>query len=296
LNLTTDITHTWADDLNITLTSPAGTIVTLTTDNGGTNDNVFNGTVWNDRADDINPPGPVTDAAYANDVVEMHLVPEEAMAAFIGEDPNGTWALRISDDFAGEGGNLANWTLHITTCTFPTADDDADGVFNPCDNCPAVSNAGQEDTDADGLGNLCDNCPAIQNTGQANPDGDQRGSACDNCPTVANNDQADPDGDGKGSACDNCPTTFNAEQVDADGDGKGDACDNCPDIFNVDQTDADANGAGDACESPPPPEAACGTCAQGELPAVMLSLLFMFTGRRLRLRQSRCDSAPLRRV
>lgn len=42
--------HTYAGDLDITLTSPAGTIVQLTTDNGVGNDNVFNGTVFDPDA------------------------------------------------------------------------------------------------------------------------------------------------------------------------------------------------------------------------------------------------------
>ena len=73
VDLTTFLTHTFAADLDITLTSPAGTVVTLTTDNGAGNDNVFNGTVWDD---DANPAGQVpyttnnglvTDHAYVND-------------------------------------------------------------------------------------------------------------------------------------------------------------------------------------------------------------------------------------
>ena len=35
VDVTTNIAHTFAADLDITLTSPAGTVVTLTTDNGG---------------------------------------------------------------------------------------------------------------------------------------------------------------------------------------------------------------------------------------------------------------------
>ncbi|HKQ49402.1 MAG TPA: proprotein convertase P-domain-containing protein [Phycisphaerae bacterium] len=286
LNLTTDITHTCPGDLDITLSSPSGTIVTLTTDNGLSADNVFNGTVWSDGAGDVNPPGPVSDADFVIDVTETPLVPEEAMAAFIGEDPNGTWVLTISDDMNGCGGNLANWTLHITTCTFAAPDDDADGVLNPCDNCPAASNAGQEDPDVDGVGDICDNCPTVADPTQNNIDGDALGDACDNCPSFANNDQADFDGDGRGDVCDNCPTLANADQADADGDGKGDACENCPSIFNADQTDTDDNGIGDACEppaAPPPPphsDSACGTCAQGVLPGMAASLLLVTLGRR----------------
>jgi subtilisin-like proprotein convertase family protein len=129
LDLTTNLTHTFAADLDITISSPAGTVVTLTTDNGAGNDNVFNGTLWDD---DANPAGQVpyvtnnglaTDHAYVNLTLASPLVPEEAMGAFIGEDPNGTWTITISDDLAGDGGSLDSWTLNITTLdTVPTVD------------------------------------------------------------------------------------------------------------------------------------------------------------------------------
>lgn len=122
---TTALTHTFAADLDITLASPAGTVVTLTSDNGGGNDNVFTGTVWDD---DANPAGTVpyatneglvTDRLYVNLTPAPSLVPEEAMGAFIGENPNGTWTLTISDDLAGDGGSLAGWTLDLDTATCP---------------------------------------------------------------------------------------------------------------------------------------------------------------------------------
>lgn len=121
VNLTTAIQHSFSADLDITLTSPAGTVVTLTTDNGAGNDNTFNGTLWDD---DANPAGQVpyttnngvaTDNAYVNLTTATPLVPEEAMAAFVGEDPNGTWTITISDDLAGDGGSLDSWTLDLTT-------------------------------------------------------------------------------------------------------------------------------------------------------------------------------------
>src|SRR5882724_10974061 len=115
LNMTTFITHTFAADLDITLTSPVGTVVTITTDNGGGGVNVFNGTVWDDNAGTANPPGPVTDNAFVSGVVETPLVPEEAMGAFIGEDPNGTWTLTITDDAGGDTGTLNSWSLNIVT-------------------------------------------------------------------------------------------------------------------------------------------------------------------------------------
>ena len=139
LDMTTFITHTFPGDLDITLTSPAGTVVTLTTDNAGTNDDVYNGTVWDD---DANPAGQVpyttnnglvTDHAYAIGVLASPLVPEEAMGAFIGEDPNGTWTLTISDDTAVDGGSLNSWSLNIDTFGCASADlsiTKDDGVAN----------------------------------------------------------------------------------------------------------------------------------------------------------------------
>ncbi|MGE0636859.1 MAG: HYR domain-containing protein, partial [Bacteroidia bacterium] len=120
LNVTTFITHTFAADLDITLTSPSGTVVTLTSDNGAGNDNVFNGTIWDDDADpDGTVPytsnnGLVTDQAYTNLTLASPLVPEEALGAFIGEDPNGTWTITISDDLAGDGGSLDSWSMEVT--------------------------------------------------------------------------------------------------------------------------------------------------------------------------------------
>jgi len=40
-----------------------------------------------------------------------------------------------------------------------TADTDADGIGDGCDNCPNIANADQLDTDGDGVGDLCDNFP-----------------------------------------------------------------------------------------------------------------------------------------
>jgi len=121
VNVLTNLVHTFAADLDVTVTSPAGTVVTLTTDNGAGNDNVFNGTVWDD---DANPAGAVpyttnnglvTDHAYVNLTTATPLVPEEGLSAFRGQDPNGTWTITISDDLAGDGGSLDSWALTITS-------------------------------------------------------------------------------------------------------------------------------------------------------------------------------------
>jgi subtilisin-like proprotein convertase family protein len=143
LDVVTNIEHTYANDLEVTLQSPMGTIVTLTTDNGGPNAGVFNGTRWSDKA---NPAGQVpytsnnglvTDHAFTNMTLAAELVPEEALSAFIGEDGNGTWTLTVSDDVSDDGGNFT-WAIELIPCAH--ADVDVDGIGDACDDSVIVPN------------------------------------------------------------------------------------------------------------------------------------------------------------
>jgi 6-phosphogluconolactonase (cycloisomerase 2 family) len=163
----------------------------------------------------------------------------------------------------------------------PAGDEDLDGRETEFDNCPILSNIGQEDSDHDGAGDRCDNCPGLANRDQIDSDGDTIGDACDpdpdgdglrgvedNCPADQNRGQEDADADGIGDLCDrcpidplndadgdkscadqdNCPSIVNPDQADLDHDGVGNACDNCPTVHNPDQADADGSGNGDACQ------------------------------------------------
>jgi subtilisin-like proprotein convertase family protein len=137
LALRTNISHTANGDLDITLRSPIGTIVTVTSDNGGTFDDVFKGTTWSDQEDPGSQipypsnPNIVTDRVYQNIITATNLTIEEAMAAFEGENPNGTWTLSISDDAPINGGTLNNWSIDVTTIT----------CDQPCSNPGEVNNS-----------------------------------------------------------------------------------------------------------------------------------------------------------
>ena len=78
------------------------------------------------------------------------------------------------------------------------ADDDNDGVPNDYDNCPSISNAGQNDADEDGEGNACDtddDNDGVADDADAFPlDPDE--SVDSDLDGVGNNTDTDDDGDG----------------------------------------------------------------------------------------------------
>ena len=114
VNVKTRIKHTSNAHLDITLTSPAGTSVVLSTDNGSVWDNLFDGTIWHDQAD-----VPVTDTALTDGVPIRALVPEGVLGTLRGQNPNGTWTLSVTDDTAGETGRLEGWELTVTSIPVP---------------------------------------------------------------------------------------------------------------------------------------------------------------------------------
>ena len=55
--------------------------------------------------------------------------------------------------------------LDAAGCVDPVHhDEDADGVFDACDNCPHVAQTSFDDTDGDGVGDLCDPDPGRRDT------------------------------------------------------------------------------------------------------------------------------------
>ena len=111
----TNLQHESGSDIVMTLTSPAGTITSLTEHNGKVAPNLFDGTLWSDKA-----PDPAQDHFYAG-VPVAALQPEETMGNFIGEDPTGTWTLGIRDTATSHTGTLFGWELTVQGCTCESA-------------------------------------------------------------------------------------------------------------------------------------------------------------------------------
>ncbi|MCB9853213.1 MAG: proprotein convertase P-domain-containing protein [Phycisphaerales bacterium] len=295
-----DIDHTRCADLDITLTSPAGTVCTITTDNGSSFDNVFAGTTFNPFTNLLSGVPPytfndelITDHEFMNMVVATDLTPEESFGVFTGENPIGVWTLTISDDQDFDGGMLNSWKLTVVTCIQP--DTDGDTIADACDNCVDDANDDQADADGDGIGDACDTCFGDNASGDDDMDG-----VCNDQDACADSDDTlDADGDGVPDACDNAPNNANADQADEDLDGVGDVIDLCAGNDNSGDTDGDGicdnidfcngdNASGDddndgICndlDEPAAQMADMGACCGGGVPAMMPFLLLGWKRRR----------------
>ena len=113
LNASIVLTHTNMLDLDVILVSPAGNENALFTDIGS-NTQISMNLGLDDEAGI--PIGTFT--VVAGQVYQ----PESAYRLdwFDGENAGGTWALRIGDDFTGNGGTLQGWSL--TVCEVPPPD------------------------------------------------------------------------------------------------------------------------------------------------------------------------------
>jgi subtilisin family serine protease len=104
--------HSWVGDLRITLTSPQGTTVTLMDQPGGplNSGNNFCNTLLDDGAtaliQAITPVGAPWTGAFK---------PASPLAAFSGQNGNGTWTLTVSDLVPLDGGNVRAFSLSFTS-------------------------------------------------------------------------------------------------------------------------------------------------------------------------------------
>ena len=117
-----DITHSWDNDLVITLTSPGGTTITLVDQICGGEDNFEINFDDSGLAYSVIPCPPTGGGFY-------HAL--DALSAFEDEDINGTWTLTVEDVNSWDGGTLNGWGLEITTkpCAVPSGACDEDTPF-----------------------------------------------------------------------------------------------------------------------------------------------------------------------
>ena len=104
LDVTVNIDHTYDGDLSMTLTSPAGRTVRLSTRRGGSGDNFRNTVFDSEAAIAINQGTAPFTGSYK---------PEDSLTIYNGKHAAGAWHLRVQDWANGDTGTLLDWSLAI---------------------------------------------------------------------------------------------------------------------------------------------------------------------------------------
>jgi subtilisin-like proprotein convertase family protein len=105
---TVGVTHSFVGDLEMTLVSPAGTAVALTTRTTNSGNNLCRTTFADDATASFRN-APAKAAPYTGS-----YRPASPLSAFDGEDARGTWTLRIADARRGDVGTLRDVALALT--------------------------------------------------------------------------------------------------------------------------------------------------------------------------------------
>ena len=108
-----NIDHTWRGDLTVSLTSPAGTVIDLTSNNGRSADNLY--VEFLDSATTS-----IVDDTTTH-TVTVQRSPEQSLSALNNETIQGTWSLEVCDTANGDTGtyNYAILTLYYDDLNIP---------------------------------------------------------------------------------------------------------------------------------------------------------------------------------
>ena len=118
-----DVSHSYLSDLVITLTSPAGTEVTL----------ISNSCSEANDIDAIFEAGAPPFICSNNPAISGVVRPLGSFNSFTGESSFGAWVLTIQDTAPADGGQLNAFSLELCVEGQYRPDDDSDGVFDDGD-------------------------------------------------------------------------------------------------------------------------------------------------------------------
>ncbi|MFY9141882.1 tandem-95 repeat protein [Sulfuricurvum sp.] len=108
LNVQINLNHTYDADLLISLIGPNGTEIPLSISHGGSANNYSN-TVFDDEA--------MTSIASATAPFTGTFRPDGALSILDGIDMQGTWTLKIYDQYGADSGTLLSWSMILDTAS-----------------------------------------------------------------------------------------------------------------------------------------------------------------------------------
>lgn len=148
INVALNVEHSFLADLQISLTSPAGTTVVLTSSSCSDSRNI--NAVFDDDAPEF--------VCGGNPAISGTVAPLGSLGSFNGESILGEWILEIKDNVAADGGRLNSFSMEVCVEGDFRPDLDNDGVFDDGDDLCLDTPEGQE-VDASG-------CPIYRFTNQ----------------------------------------------------------------------------------------------------------------------------------
>jgi subtilisin-like proprotein convertase family protein len=133
LDVSLNLTHTYVQDMTISLVSPSGTTVILQEEACGSQNDI--NVVYDDSGNNI-VCGSVSPA------ISGRVKSFQVLSALNGQNPNGNWQLIVDDPYNNDGGFINSWTLNICKIVPLSASDFDKNKFkiypNPTNNSVSV--------------------------------------------------------------------------------------------------------------------------------------------------------------
>ncbi|MEL6392111.1 MAG: proprotein convertase P-domain-containing protein, partial [Bacteroidota bacterium] len=145
-----NMNHTWTGDIGLFLISPAGTVLELSTRNGGSQNDYLNTEFRDDAAifiTDGNPPftGTFRPEGRQQDINNPNnfdpLGTFTLANSFAGENADGTWTFLVNDYVALDVGEILNWEIEFSGDPNGTIDVDLGPDLSVCGSDPTILNA-----------------------------------------------------------------------------------------------------------------------------------------------------------
>ena len=147
LDVFLDMNHSYLEELRISLISPQGIQVPLTSTSRKSFDEQIRITLDQQAEDHISEDLLQQDGRYR---------PFGNLNDLNKTIPKGKWIIRFLDREVHDGAIIYDATLQFCLKGEPSPDTDQDGINDMDDNCPSIPNSDQKDIDQNNIGDLCD--------------------------------------------------------------------------------------------------------------------------------------------